>query len=266
VSELGDSPPDPWAKLRGFTRARIGLERCGDAMPTDALLKFQLDHAHARDAVHRKVDFDAVAVQIVGPQPILRVHSAAIDRPTYVRRPDLGRILDEHSRSLLTAERASEPWDVAFIIADGLSSAAVNDHAGLTLNACRERLTGWKLAPIVLATQARVALGDEVCVRLNTNSCVVLIGERPGLSVANSLGAYLTWQPTIGHRDADRNCVSNIHADGLSYEQAANKVCWLLSEAARRRLSGTALKEDAVALPRLNTSTVPSIARFTNED
>jgi ethanolamine ammonia-lyase small subunit len=146
-----------------------------------------------------------------------------------------------------------EPLDIAFIIADGLSSAAVNDHAALTLRACLERLPEWKIAPIVVAAQARVALGDEICVLLNAKLCVVLIGERPGLSVANSLGIYLTWQPRIGHRDADRNCISNIHADGLSYEHAAQKLCWLLSEARRRRLSGIALKEDAArsAVPLL---------------
>jgi ethanolamine ammonia-lyase small subunit len=128
-----------------------------------------------------------------------------------------------------------------------------------------KRLSGWRLAPIVLAAQARVALGDEVSILLNANLCVVLIGERPGLSVANSLGVYLTWRPQIGHRDADRNCVSNIHADGLTYEQAADKVSWLLTEARRRRLSGTALKED-VAVPRTSFRTIPlSLDHLKNE-
>jgi ethanolamine ammonia-lyase small subunit len=267
VSDPGGLPHDPWAKLRAFTRARIGLERCGDSMPTTALLQFQLDHANARDAVNRMVDFSALATQIGDTRRILRVHSAAIDRATYVRRPDLGRILDERSRALLAVEYAPEPWDVAFIIADGLSSAAVNDHAAATLHACLERLPGWRLAPIVLASQARVALGDHISVLLNTNLCVVLIGERPGLSVANSLGAYLTWQPKIGRRDADRNCVSNIHADGLTYEQAADKLCWLASEAARRRLSGTALKEDVAApTPRLSARLALPLTHLKNEN
>jgi ethanolamine ammonia-lyase small subunit len=267
MSDPPDSLPDPWARLRAFTRARIGLNRCGDGMPTDVLLQFQLDHAHARDAVNRVVDFAALTTQIGNTQEILRVHSAAVDRATYVRRPDLGRRLDDPSRARLSAEHASTPWDVSFVIADGLSSAAVNDHAAATLRACLERLPGWRLAPIVLAAQARVALGDEVSVLLNSNLCVVLIGERPGLSVANSLGVYLSWQPHIGHRDADRNCVSNIHADGLTYDQAADKVCWLLTEARRRRLSGTALKEDVASpLTSFHAPFTLSLTPCNNED
>jgi ethanolamine ammonia-lyase small subunit len=214
-------------------------------MPTETLLQFQLDHAHARDAVNGSVDFRVLAAQIGSEPRILQVHSAAIDRATYLRRPDLGRRLDDRSRSLLAAECAPEPWDVAFVVADGLSSAAVNDHAVATLHACLQQLRGWKRAPIILAEQARVALGDEISVLLNAQLCVVLIGERPGLSVPNSLGAYLTWQPRVGHRDAERNCVSNIHADGLSYAHAAQRICWLLAEALRRQISGIALKEDA---------------------
>lgn len=240
-----DVPGNPWVRLRAFTRARIGLERCGDSLSTEALLKYQLDHAHARDAIYQSVDFAVLTARLGEDRPVLQVRSAAADRVTYVRRPDLGRRLDEASRSRLQAQQAPVPWDVVFVIADGLSSAAVNDHAAATLDACLRRLAIWKPAPIVLASQARVALGDEVSVLLKTDLCVVLIGERPGLSVANSLGVYLTWQPRVGRRDADRNCVSNIHGDGLTYEQAADKIAWLLSEARRRRLTGTALKEDA---------------------
>jgi len=236
--------PDLWTRLRAFTRARIGLERCGDGIPTAELLRYQLDHARARDTVNREVDFAAIEAQL-GDRRILRVHSAATDRSLYVRRPDLGRRLNPDSRALLAREHADEPWDVVFIIADGLSSAAVNDHSAATFRACLERLSEWKLAPVVLAAQARVALGDEVTTLLNADLCVVLIGERPGLSVSNSLSIYLTWQPSVGHRDADRNCISNIHADGLGYEHAADKAFWLLSQAKRRRLSGIALKENA---------------------
>jgi ethanolamine ammonia-lyase small subunit len=240
-----DARHDPWARFRTVTRARIGLERRGDGLPTQALLDFQLAHAHARDAVHGVVDFDALAAQIEPAARVLKVHSAARDRTTYLRRPDLGRRLDADSRTLLQAERASEPYDAAFIVSDGLSSAAVNDHAAHTLRACLALLTEWTLAPVVLAEQARVALGDEVCVLLNARMSIVLIGERPGLSIANSLGLYLTWSPHIGHKDADRNCISNIHADGLSYPQAARKLVWLMSEARRLGLTGIGLKENA---------------------
>jgi ethanolamine ammonia-lyase small subunit len=239
------SGDDPWARFRSATRARIGLDRCGDSISTAALLAFQLAHAHARDAVHGVVDFAAIAARIGSGRPVLRVHSDAPDRAGYLRRPDLGRRLNDASRARLAAERVAEAWDVVFVIADGLSSAAVNDHAVATLLACLDLLPGWRVGPVVMAEQARVALADEIGALLNTRLVAILIGERPGLSVANSLGIYLTWDPRPGRRDSERNCISNIHADGLSYDQAARKLSWLLAEALRLRLSGVALKENA---------------------
>jgi ethanolamine ammonia-lyase small subunit len=234
---------DPWARFRLATRARIGLGRAGDGLPTTALLDFQQAHALARDAVHGRVDFAALAAQLA-PLPTLRVRSAAADRTTYLRRPDLGRRLDPDGAAALTLGA----WDVAFVIGDGLSAAAVTDHAVPTIRAVLERLHGWTVAPIVLAEQARVALGDDVGARLGARMVAVLIGERPGLSVANSLGIYLTWEPRVGRRDSERNCISNIHADGLSYAQAADKLVWLMTEARARRLTGVDLKEEAGAL------------------
>ncbi len=249
MSDSGDLTRDPWAKLREFTQARIGLGRAGDAMPTQDLLTFQLDHAHARNAVKGSVDFTTLARRIGDTPECLHVHSAAADRATYIRRPDLGRRLDERSRTLVAAAAASAArtaaWDVVFVIADGLSSVAIQSHAVPVLHACLERLRDWKIAPVVLAAQARVALGDEVCRLMNAQLCVVLIGERPGLSVGDSLGLYMTWRPTPDHRDADRNCISNIHAHGLTYTLAAEKLCWLLSQARTRQLSGVSLKENA---------------------
>jgi ethanolamine ammonia-lyase small subunit len=236
---------DPWARFRAATRARIALGRAGDALPTKALLEFQLAHARARDAVHGAIDFDRLARQIGAERPVLRVHSAAEDRATYLRRPDLGRRLDEASRSLLRGLPApARPWDVAFVLADGLSGA-IDRHAVPQLRACLARLQGLAVAPIVLAENARVALGDEIGALLDVSVCVVLIGERPGLSVADSLGIYLTWAPLPGRNDAERNCLSNIHADGLSYDAAATKLAWLVTEARRRKLSGVDLKEEA---------------------
>lgn len=234
---------DPWARFRLATRARIGLGRAGDGLPTSALLDFQQAHALARDAVHGHVDFAALADELA-PVPSLRVRSAAGDRTTYLRRPDLGRKLDRESGAAL--QKGS--WDVAFVVGDGLSAAAVMDHAVPTLTAVLDRLAGWTVAPVVLAEQARVALGDDVGARLGARMVAVLIGERPGLSVANSLGIYLTWDPHVGRMDSERNCISNIHADGLSYAAAADKLHWLLTEARARRLTGVGLKEEAVAL------------------
>lgn len=231
---------DPWSRFRLVTRARIGLGRAGDGLPTTALLDFQLAHAKARDAVHGAVDFEALAADLA-PSPTLRVHSRAGDRSIYLRRPDLGRRLDPESAAAL---RPGD-WDAVVVIADGLSAAALG-HAPPVVEALYARLgRDWRLAPPVLAEQARVALGDEVGERLGAAMVVVLIGERPGLSVADSLGAYITWNPVVGRRDSERNCVSNIHDHGLSHQGAAEKIAWLMTEARVRRLTGVNLKEDA---------------------
>src|ERR1700733_47640 len=186
---------DPWAALRATTPARIGLGRNGDAPPLKDVLAFQLAHARARDAVHTPLDIAALT-EAIAPRPFVTVRSQAPDRETYLRRPDLGRRLDPACRT-----NPSGPWDAVFVIADGLSPAGVALHAPRLLHACLSRLTGWAIAPIVIATQARVALGDEVGALLQATLCVVLIGERPGLSVPNSLGVYLTYHPRPGRRD-----------------------------------------------------------------
>ncbi len=235
---------DPWASLRAATPARIGLGSVGDAPPLAAVLALQLGHARARDAVRAALDPDALAAALA-PHPALVVRSAAPDRPTYLRRPDLGRRLDPACRDAL--RHAGGPWDVGFVLADGLSAAAVRDGGAALFRACRARLPlDWSVAPAVIATQARVALGDEVGQALGAVLVLVLIGERPGLSVPSSLGAYLTHDPRPGRRDSERNCVSNIHPrGGLTAEAAADEIAWLMREARARRLTGVALKDEA---------------------
>jgi ethanolamine ammonia-lyase small subunit len=239
---------DPFARFRTVTRARIGLGRAGDSLPIRAVLDFQLAHARARDAVHGHVDFAAMADRIGKTMPVIRLKSRAADRSIYLARPDLGRRVD--STALAGIEKGD--WDVVFVIADGLSAAAVEAHGEVVLSACMRRLGDLKVAPVVLGDQARVAFGDEAGEALGARIVVVLIGERPGLSVPDSLGAYLTFDPKVGRRDSERNCISNIHADGLSYETAADKIAWLIREALRLGLTGVDLKEDmssATALP-----------------
>jgi ethanolamine ammonia-lyase small subunit len=236
---------DPWAELRATTRARIGLGRTGNAMPVRDVLDFQLAHARARDAVHTELNTTILTQAILTqatPASIV-THSQAQDRTTYLRRPDLGRKLDPATRP-----PASGPYDAVFVIADGLSAAGVQHQAPALLQACLPHLTGWSIAPVVIATQARVALGDEIGARLQATLCVMMIGERPGLSVANSLGVYLTYQPRPGRRDSERNCLSNIHADGLSIDAAAGMLVWLMTEARNRKLTGIALKADRLLL------------------
>lgn len=229
-----------FTRLRDFTPARVGLGRVGASLPTRELLAFQLAHAHARDAVHAKLDSQALALEL-SPQKCLLVHSAAADRSVYLRRPDLGRRLSEESRRLLLAERGE--FDAVLVVADGLSALAVERHAGAMLH--RLEALHWNFAPIVIVEQGRVAIGDEVATCLGASMAVVLIGERPGLSSPDSLGIYLTWNPRPGITDAHRNCISNIWAEGLSYDAAAHRLLFLMTEARSRKLSGIALKEDA---------------------
>jgi ethanolamine ammonia-lyase small subunit len=238
---------DPHARLRALTTARIGLGRRGDGLPTAPMLEFQHAHAQARDAVHAPFDRERLASDLAPLETIL-VESQAPDRPTYLRRPDLGRRLDaESSARLSTGE-----WDLAVVVADGLSAPAIHAHAALVIRGLLERLTGWRIAPIVLASMARVALGDEIGERLGARMALVLIGERPGLSAADSLGAYLTWAPRVGRADSERNCVSNIRPPhGLGYEAAVDTLAWLMREGRRRALTGVGLKDGRAAPPRL---------------
>lgn len=237
---------DAWAALAALTPARIALGRAGPSLPTREVLAFALDHARARDAVHLPFDADGVAREMVALGfDTLTVASQAPDRASYLRRPDLGRRLDAASeRSLSSAPSGA---DIAVVVADGLSSAAVHAHAAPLLAELgpRFRADGWRLGPVVLAHQARVALGDAIGERLGARFVVMLVGERPGLSAPDSLGAYLTFGPRAGRTDAERNCVSNIRPAGLRYADAARTIAWLTDEALRRGYSGVALKDDS---------------------
>ena len=233
---------NPWGRLRTLTPARIALGRAGHAIPARELLAFQLAHARARDAVHLRLDVADIVSQLRARRlPQVLLHSAAPDRLTYLRRPDLGRRLDEASQGRLVR---AEP-DVAFVVADGLSALAVHRHAAPLLDATLPKLAGWSIAPVCVVEQGRVAIGDEIGECLGATLVVALIGERPGLSAPDSLGVYLTYGPRVGATDAQRNCISNIHDQGLSYAVAAGRLYFLLSEARRRKLSGIALKDDA---------------------
>ena len=231
---------DPLARLRAMTSARVALGRRGAGLPTAPLLAFERDHAFARDAVHAPFDLSRVAAALE-PRPTIAVASQAPDRAAYLRRPDLGRRLDGESADRL----ARGDWDLAIVVGDGLSAPAVHAHAAPVASRLIERLPDWRAAPIVLARLARVALGDEIGARLGARIVVVLIGERPGLSAADSLGAYLTWRPAVGRLDSERNCVSNIRPpEGLGYEAAADTLAWLIRAAGRLGLTGVGLKDE----------------------
>jgi ethanolamine ammonia-lyase small subunit len=249
------SPPAIAASrdLRHLTPARVALARSGSSLTTPELLRFALDHARARDAVHTPFESGAIADELsAAGLTVVQVTSAASDRQTYLKRPDLGRVLNPQSRQELAA-MASSPCDVAIIIADGLSAAAVHHHAVAMVRELLPRLTEMhlKIAPMTIASGGRVALGDEIGLLLQARMVVLLIGERPGLSTPDSLGCYITYNPRTGLMDADRNCVSNIHAAGLSYGDATRKIAWLVREGLSRRMTGVALKDASAEPARL---------------
>lgn len=238
---------DPWRNLTSRTPARLALGRAGASLPTDEVLRFGLAHAQARDAVHAALDPGRLAsdIEALGFD-VLSVQSAAPDRATYLRRPDLGRRLLPDGLAVLQAA-ASGPVDLAFVAGDGLSATAVHAHAASLLGQMQPHLLRhrWSVAPIVIARQARVALGDEIGHALQAKLVAVLIGERPGLSAPDSLGVYLTFEPRPGRSDAERNCISNIRTAGIPPEAAAAKLAWLIAEALRRRVTGVALKDES---------------------
>ena len=233
--------------LTDFTSARVGLGLVGDSLPLAALLDFRLAQARARDAVHLPLDNRSLMQDVADLGWHARsLHSTAKDRQEYLLRPDKGRVLDDRS---ITEVRAAGSCPLTFVIADGLSAAAIHCHAiPLLAELFRDpEMLPDRTKPIWIANQGRVAIGDHVGELLQSDLVVVLIGERPGLSTSDSLGIYLTWQPKRGCHDSGRNCISNIHERGLSYEEAAHKLQFLIEESRRRRLSGVNLKEDGRA-------------------
>ena len=239
-------PSRPLTDLRDLTRARVGLGRAGASLPTEALLGFTLDHARARDAVHAAFDGPGIIAGLrdVGIEAF-EVCSRARNRADYLRRPDLGRALDQASQHLLASRGGGSR--LALVVGDGLSPTAVNAHAVQLVRSLLARLAidGIEIGRAVVARGARVALGDEIGATLGARMMLMLIGERPGLSASDSLGAYLTFAPKVGRTDAERNCVSNIHGAGLGYDEAAFRIAWLIREGLAREVTGVALKDES---------------------
>ncbi len=235
------------AKLRSLTPARIGIGRAGSGVPTAELLGFGLAHARARDAVHAGLNVEALVSSFASMGfRVQAVRSQAPDRKTYLRRPDLGRRLADGQ------EIHESAGEIGIVIADGLSAVAAEKHAAPLVAALIALAPQrWAGAGVVVATQARVALGDPIGAAMGVRAIAVLIGERPGLSSPDSLGMYLTWSPRPGRVDAERNCVSNIRPEGLGYEAAARRIDWLAAAALARGLTGVALKDESEPQPLL---------------
>ena len=248
--------PDPWERLRRHTPARIALGRAGGSLPTREVLRFSMDHALARDAVWAELDVDRLLADVAAivPPPAVQavvVATQAADRAVFLKRPDLGRRLDAEGEQTLAAsssESDGHGCDVCLIVADGLSALAAQRQAPAVLADLVPLLRGDDLSvgPLVVALQARVAVQDPVGVAVRARCVVSLIGERPGLGTADSLGAYLVFGPKLGNTDADRNCVSNIRPGGLPPAEAARAIHYLVTQALARRLSGVRLKDDRV--------------------
>lgn len=249
----------PWQEWRAVTPARIALGRAGNAMPTGEVLRLGLAHALARDAIETELDVVALTSTLAAQGwETVCVRSQATDRATYLKRPDLGRRIDadaaEDLRRALARPKGvarigpfvPDAFDLCFVVADGLSSLAATRHAVPLLAALRPRLpTDTRIAPLVIATQARVALADDIGELTGARLVAILLGERPGLSSPDSLGIYLTYAPRRGRTDAERNCISNVRPEGLGYEDAAAKLAWLICAACRRGLTGVALKDES---------------------
>lgn len=247
-----DSPlvqHNPWQPLRQYTDARIALGRAGNSLPTQAHLAFQLDHAKARDAVHLPLDHQLLnkTLRPFG-LPLLTLESCVDTRQIYLQRPDLGRTLAAQSITQLQqfCEGEKQGYDLVIVITEGLSSLAISENIAPMLRALLPMLKQLQLslAPLCIVKQGRVAIADDVGYHINARMSLILVGERPGLSSPDSLGAYFTYQPEPGCPDSKRNCLSNIRRRGMSYQQASERLRYLLTEADRRGYSGVELKDE----------------------
>jgi len=251
---------DAWHLLRRLTSARIALGRSGGSLPTRERLDFQLAHARARDAVVAPFDAGELAGRLRGlGEEVVAVESAAGDRAEFLRRPDLGRRLAAESRKAI--EERATGFDLVIILSDGLSAYAATTQGEPLVAALLPlvRGSGWTLGPLIVARHGRVALQDEIGALLKARVSVMLLGERPGLGSADSLGAYFTYDPSPGRKDADRNCISNIRAGGMPIAEAAAKLHWLINKSFHLRLSGVQLKDDGGGLPGPGLSAAPDV-------
>jgi ethanolamine ammonia-lyase small subunit len=250
--------------LRDFTSARVSLPTTGHSIATTEVLSFQLAHAQARDAVHALFHLpsfvqrlhDELPILAEASIPVLQLQTNAANRAAYLRQPILGRTLHPDSLAELHPAAPNHAPDLAIVVADGLSALAVERNAIPLLAHLLPQLlaAGWTIGPLAVVQQGRVAIGDPIGFYLGASLSLVLIGERPGLSSPDSLGAYLTWHPHPDRTDADRNCLSNIRDGGLSPESAAARLLWYLQAARTRQISGTALKEGCLELKASGTA------------
>ncbi len=238
-----------WDSLKQFTPARIALGRAGISLTTRASLDFQLAHALARDAVNIPIDFKELelSLSLMGLESLI-LNTQAENQQHYLQRPDLGRVLSDATLDCLQ-QTTPNYTDAVIVVADGLSSKAIEHHALPFLTLLLPQLQAYHLAPVCLVKHGRVAIGDAIAEHYAARLCIVLIGERPGLSSPDSMGLYFTYQARAKlSTDADRNCISNIHSNGLSYKQALKKLMFLINEAEKLKLTGVNLKDETTEM------------------
>ena len=236
---------DPWIHLRRYTGARIALGRSGTSLTTSELLRFRLDHARARDAVWKELNTGPAANSLQKYKiPVVELTTLAVDRAGYISRPDLGKELNPDSKEIL--KKIKGGFDLSIVIADGLSAPAIERNLVPFMNCLMPviREKGYSVSPFCVVSQGRVAISDEIGYLLKSGMCIILIGERPGLSSPDSMGIYLTYKPVPGNTDEKRNCISNIRPGGLDYRAASDKLMYLVGESFRLKLSGVNLKDD----------------------
>lgn len=236
---------DFWQELKQHTSARIALGRAGSSITTSELLNFQQAHALARDAVHVPLNESLIINALSDLNlPTILLQTKAADRQSYLLRPDWGKILTEESAIALS--EAQSEFDIALIIADGLSAQAIHQHVAPLFSLLIPKLLAlnFSLAPVAIVRNGRVAISDEIGEALKSKMSIIFIGERPGLSSPDSLGVYLTYAPTKVNTDEKRNCISNIRPEGMPYVMAAEKITYLIQEAMRRQISGVTLKDN----------------------
>lgn len=251
-----------WESLKIHTKARIAIGRCGSSIPTKESLAFNLAHARAIDAVHVPLQKESVknTLEEICDSQVLLIQSGATDRAVYLQRPDLGRTLSEDSIRLIKEAQKESAYDIALVVADGLSSVAIesNIYSLFSMLLPELKRRNYSLAPICVVEQGRVAVADSVAGLFNARMSIVFIGERPGLTSPDSMGIYITYAPVSGTTDERRNCISNVRRDGLSYTAANSKLLYLVDESFRRKLSGVNLKDeqDDMQLSESDTSLV----------
>ena len=229
---------DPWQELRSLSKARIALGNSGGSLPSREVLSFQEDHAFTKDAIYSDLNTEELHSELEKFElPVFYFETEVANRKEYLKRPDLGKKLKDKKSS----EEKSD-FDILFILTDGLAADAINERAIPLLQEILPQLIKHYKIGLCLVKYGRVAIGDEIAEKLNTKFTAVLIGERPGLSSPKSLGIYTTYDPKSGTTDERRNCISNIHENGLSTEKASELLSYFLKESFRRKLSGVKLK------------------------